>query len=102
MPSGHGFLVIAGLRFDTGWNNTGQGPRWSETDAVRPANTRSATPRAVAGALVRRPRPVGSALTTLRSAQRDEFEEEQRDHQADPTIIRMSPIVEISMPETSR
>jgi Putative peptidoglycan binding domain len=28
--SGHGFLRIAGLRFDTGWNNSGQGPRWSE------------------------------------------------------------------------
>jgi hypothetical protein len=28
--SGHGFLKIAGLRFDTGWNNSGQGPRWSE------------------------------------------------------------------------
>jgi hypothetical protein len=28
--SGHGFLVIAGLRFDTGWNNAGKGPRWSE------------------------------------------------------------------------
>jgi len=27
---GHGFLVIAGLRFDTGWNNAGNGPRWSE------------------------------------------------------------------------
>jgi hypothetical protein len=27
--SGHGFLVIAGLRFDTGWNNAGKGPRWS-------------------------------------------------------------------------
>jgi cell wall-associated NlpC family hydrolase len=27
---GHGFLVIAGLRFDTGWNNAGKGPRWSE------------------------------------------------------------------------
>jgi hypothetical protein len=32
---GHGFLVIAGLRFDTGWNNAGQGPRWSEK--MRPA-----------------------------------------------------------------
>ncbi len=32
---GHGFLVIAGLRFDTGWNNAGQGPRWSEQ--MRPA-----------------------------------------------------------------
>jgi cell wall-associated NlpC family hydrolase len=32
--SGHGFLVIAGLRFDTGWNNAGQGPRWS--DDMRP------------------------------------------------------------------
>jgi Putative peptidoglycan binding domain len=28
--SGHGFLRIAGLRFDTGWNNSGKGPRWSE------------------------------------------------------------------------
>ena len=28
--SGHGFLVIAGLRLDTGWNNAGKGPRWSE------------------------------------------------------------------------
>jgi cell wall-associated NlpC family hydrolase len=28
--SGHGFLVVAGLRFDTGWNNSGKGPRWSE------------------------------------------------------------------------
>jgi cell wall-associated NlpC family hydrolase len=26
---GHGFLVIAGLRFDTGYNNAGKGPRWS-------------------------------------------------------------------------
>ena len=33
---GHGFLVIAGLRFDTGWNNAGQGPRWSEK--MRPAD----------------------------------------------------------------
>ena len=27
---GHAFVVIAGLRFDTGYNNAGQGPRWSE------------------------------------------------------------------------
>jgi peptidoglycan hydrolase-like protein with peptidoglycan-binding domain len=27
---GHGFLVIAGLRLDTGWNNAGKGLRWSE------------------------------------------------------------------------
>jgi cell wall-associated NlpC family hydrolase len=27
--SGHSFLVVAGLRFDTGWNNSGKGPRWS-------------------------------------------------------------------------
>jgi hypothetical protein len=32
---GHGFLVIAGLRFDTGYNNAGKGPRWSEQ--MRPA-----------------------------------------------------------------
>ena len=34
--SGHGFLVIAGLRFDTGWNNAGKGPRWSAR--MRPAD----------------------------------------------------------------
>ena len=28
--SGHSFLVVAGLRFDTGYNNAGSGPRWSE------------------------------------------------------------------------
>ncbi|MGH2946747.1 MAG: peptidoglycan-binding protein [Solirubrobacteraceae bacterium] len=33
---GHGYLVIAGLRFDTGWNNRGGGPRWSEE--MRPAD----------------------------------------------------------------
>jgi cell wall-associated NlpC family hydrolase len=27
---GHSFLVVAGLRFDTGYNNAGNGPRWSE------------------------------------------------------------------------
>jgi Putative peptidoglycan binding domain len=26
---GHAFVVIAGLRFDTGYNNAGKGPRWS-------------------------------------------------------------------------
>jgi hypothetical protein len=34
--SSHGFLVIAGLRFDTGWNNAGKGPRWSEV--MRPTD----------------------------------------------------------------
>jgi hypothetical protein len=34
--SGHGFLKVAGLRFDTGWNNAGKGPRWSEK--MRPTN----------------------------------------------------------------
>ena len=34
--SGHSFLVVAGLRFDTGYNNSGNGPRWSET--MRPAD----------------------------------------------------------------
>jgi cell wall-associated NlpC family hydrolase len=27
---GHSYLVVAGLRFDTGYNNRGSGPRWSE------------------------------------------------------------------------
>jgi Putative peptidoglycan binding domain len=34
--SGHSFLVVAGLRFDTGWNNSGKGPRWSEE--MRPSD----------------------------------------------------------------
>lgn len=34
---GHVFLVVAGLRFDTGWNGREEGPRWS---------TRSRTSRA--------------------------------------------------------
>jgi cell wall-associated NlpC family hydrolase len=33
---GHSFVVVAGLRFDTGWNNSGQGPRWST--AMRPSS----------------------------------------------------------------
>jgi hypothetical protein len=32
--SGHSFMVVAGLRFDTGYNNRGKGPRWS--DEMRP------------------------------------------------------------------
>lgn len=32
---GHVFLVIAGLRFDTGWHGGGKGPRW--TTKSRPA-----------------------------------------------------------------
>jgi hypothetical protein len=28
--------VIAGLRFDTGWNNAGKGPRWSKV--MRPTD----------------------------------------------------------------
>jgi hypothetical protein len=27
--NGHVFLVVAGLRFDTGWNDAEEGPRWS-------------------------------------------------------------------------
>jgi cell wall-associated NlpC family hydrolase len=34
--SGHSFLVVAGLRFDTGYNGGGQGPRWSAQ--MRPAD----------------------------------------------------------------
>jgi Putative peptidoglycan binding domain/NlpC/P60 family len=33
---GHVFMVVAGLRFDTGWNNAGNGPRWS--DEMRPSD----------------------------------------------------------------
>jgi Putative peptidoglycan binding domain len=33
---GHGFLVIAGLRFDTGYNDAGRGPRW--TEKMRPTD----------------------------------------------------------------
>jgi cell wall-associated NlpC family hydrolase len=34
--NGHVFLVIAGLRFDTGWGNGGEGPHW--TTRSRPAD----------------------------------------------------------------
>jgi hypothetical protein len=34
--SGHSYLVVAGLRFDTGYNNGGNGPRWSEQ--MRPSD----------------------------------------------------------------
>ena len=34
--NGHVFLVVAGLRFDTGWNNAHEGPRWSTLP--RPCN----------------------------------------------------------------
>ena len=57
--SGHGFLVIAGLRFDTGWNNSGKGPRWS--DDMRP--TGDYTIRHPQRALVH----VACPVTTVRS-----------------------------------
>ncbi len=34
--NGHVFLVVAGLRFDTGWTDAPEGPRWSVLS--RPAN----------------------------------------------------------------
>ena len=34
--NGHVFLVVAGLRFDTGWGEGAAGPRWTEHD--RPLN----------------------------------------------------------------
>jgi len=35
--SGHSYLVVAGLRFDTGWNNSSSsGPKWSAT--MRPGD----------------------------------------------------------------
>jgi hypothetical protein len=34
--SGHSYLVVAGLRFDTGWHGGGQGPRWSSE--MRPSS----------------------------------------------------------------
>ena len=36
---------IAGLRFDTGWNNAGKGPRWS--DDMRPVGGYTSATRAV-------------------------------------------------------
>ena len=34
--SGHSYLVVAGLRFDTGWHGGGKGPRWSSE--MRPSD----------------------------------------------------------------
>ncbi len=42
--NGHVFLVVAGLRFDTGWTDAPEGPRWTTMD--RPAR----------GAVIRHPR----------------------------------------------
>lgn len=33
---GHVFLVVAGLRFDTGWNGEGSGPRWTMRNRPAP------------------------------------------------------------------
>ena len=88
---GHGFLVIAGLRFDTGWNNAGQGPRWSEkmrpadgytsaTRADRSYVRRTLVDRATTGQLVRA-RPSRAASS---NEQRDQQAEDADDHQDDP------------------
>ena len=80
--SGHSFLVVAGLRFDTGYNNQGNGPRWSEK--MRPAD----------GYTVRHPERslvlVVLAIASHRALFHDRpvaaaplAEEEQRDQQAD-------------------
>ena len=49
--SGHSYLVVAGLRFDTGFNNAGSGPRWSEK--MRPARRRRYTARHPEGLVAR-------------------------------------------------
>jgi hypothetical protein len=38
--SGHSYLVVAGLRFDTGYNNGGSGPKWSTE--MRPGDSYTA------------------------------------------------------------
>ena len=75
--SGHGFLVIAGLRFDTGWNNAGKGPRWS--DDMRPTGEYR-DPASRAGSSTRRGSRDHGALPASRRA---EVSMNERDHQAD-------------------
>ena len=43
--SGHSFLVVAGLRFDTGWNNSRQAARAGATQMRPTTATSCATPR---------------------------------------------------------
>ena len=44
--SSHGFIVVAGIRFDTGYNDSGSsGPRWSKS----PRPTAGFVPRHIAG-----------------------------------------------------
>ena len=83
--SGHGFLVIAGLRFDTGWNNAGKGPRWSEQ--MRP--TDGYTVRHPGGLLSRRRDLAYDRRSRITARGRQhEYRDQQADdpdhHQDDP------------------
>ena len=101
---GHSYMVVAGLRFDTGYNNAGRGPALEHDDAAGgrlhrppsrgPLAARSLVRRrrlAVAHdrALARRPGAPRRGRTARSAGRRS------------PTIIRMIPMVEISSPEMS-
>ena len=45
--SGHSYLVVAGLRFDTGYNDGGSGPALERRRCARRTATPSATPQAL-------------------------------------------------------
>ena len=63
--SGHSYLVVAGLRFDTGYNNAGSGPRWSEK--MRPDGGYTARhPEGSASSVVLATRATGRSSTTAR------------------------------------
>ena len=96
--SGHSFMVVAGLRFDTGFNDSSSsGPKWS-TRCARPTATSPATPRAVASSTRGRARP--GALRRPSVAARQASKNSEISRPTTPTIIRIRPTVVISMPET--
>ena len=78
--SGHAFMVVAGLRFDTGYHDSSStGPQWNT--AMRPSSGYVVAPS-------RRPLVVLAASDDGRSRRRRRpggasCEEEQRDHEAD-------------------
>ena len=83
--SGHSYLVVAGLRFDTGYNNAGSGPRWSEK--MRPDG--GYTVRHPQGSSSTRDARDGPFSTTARRRgaqieQRDQQAEHADDHENDP------------------
>ena len=99
---GHSFLVVAGLRFDTGYNDSSAPARSGRTRCARRTASPSVTPKVSSSARVLAvthdraffdDRPVARASRRGRTA--------MITRPMTPMTIRMIPTVEISRPETS-